>query len=52
MGRFEIGALRQFLEEGDTRYPCQFCRTRHNIVDLLYGFEDDTTREQLTRIET
>jgi len=52
MGRFEISALRQFLEEGDTHYRCQSCRTRHEIVDLLYGFEDDTTREQLTRIET
>ena len=52
MGRFEISALRQFLDEGDTHYRCQFCRTRHEIVDLLYGFEDDTTREQLTRIET
>lgn len=52
MGRFEISALRQFLEEGDTHYRCQFCRTRHEIVDLLYGFEEETTREQLTRIET
>ncbi|MGK7907978.1 MAG: leucine-rich repeat protein, partial [Synechococcus sp.] len=52
MGRFEISALRQFLEEGDTHYRCQFCRTRHEIVDLLYGFEDETTREQLSRIET
>ncbi|MEM8605413.1 MAG: hypothetical protein AAGF24_16450, partial [Cyanobacteria bacterium P01_H01_bin.121] len=41
----------QFLEEGDTHYRCQFCRTRHEIVDLLYGFEEDDTREQLTRIE-
>jgi len=52
MGRFEISALRQFLDEGDTHYRCQFCRTRHEIVDLLYGFEYDSTREQLTRIET
>jgi internalin A len=52
MGRFEIGALRQFLEEGDTYYRCQFCRTRHEIVELLYGFDEENTREQLTRIET
>ncbi|MEQ9623859.1 COR domain-containing protein [Coleofasciculus chthonoplastes] len=51
MGRFEIGALRQFLEEGDTHYPCQFCRTRHKIVDLLFGLEEEDTREQLSRIE-
>ncbi|MEQ9372540.1 MAG: leucine-rich repeat protein [Coleofasciculus chthonoplastes F3-SA18-01] len=51
MGRFKIGALRQFLEEGDTHYPCQFCRTRHKIVDLLFGLEEEDTREQLSRIE-
>jgi len=51
MGRFEIGALRQFLEEGDTHYPCQFCRTRHKIIDLLFGLEEEDTREQLSRIE-
>jgi len=51
MGRFEIGALRQFLEEGDTHYRCQFCRTRHKIIDLLFGLEEEDTREQLSRIE-
>jgi len=52
MGRFEISALREFVDDGDTHYRCQFCRTRHEIVDLLYGFEDDSNREQLNRIET
>ncbi len=52
MGRFEISALRQFLEEGDTHYRCQFCRTRHEIVELLFGFDEDNPREQLSRIET
>jgi len=51
MGRFEIGALRQFLEEGDTHYRCQFCRSRHKIIDLLFGLEEEDTREQLNRIE-
>ena len=51
-GRFDIGALHQFLEEGDETIRCQVCRTRQNIVELLYGFEDEDTREQLNRIET
>lgn len=51
-GRFDIGALRQFLEEGDSTIRCQVCRTRQDIVELLYGFEEEDTREQLTRIET
>ena len=50
-GRFEISALRQFLEEGDVTYRCQKCHTRHKIVDLLFGFEDEEPREQLARIE-
>ena len=50
-GRFKIDALRQFLEEGDETIRCQNCRTRQNIVELLYGFEEENTREQLTRIE-
>ncbi|NEP15195.1 MAG: hypothetical protein F6K14_34510 [Symploca sp. SIO2C1] len=52
MGRFEIEALRQFLEEGDDTIRCQKCRTRQNIIELLYGFEEEDTREQLSRIET
>jgi internalin A len=51
-GRFDIQALRQFLEEGDKTYRCQVCRTRQNIVELLYGFEQEDSREQLIRIET
>jgi internalin A len=50
-GRFDIDALRQFLEEGDKKIPCQVCRTRQNIVELLFGFEDEEPREQLARIE-
>ncbi|MEP0906429.1 ADP-ribosylation factor-like protein [Leptolyngbya subtilissima ST-M1] len=52
MGRFRIGFLRQALGDGDVNDRCQVCGTRHKIVNLLYGFEDETTREQLTRIET
>jgi energy-coupling factor transporter ATP-binding protein EcfA2 len=51
-GRFDIEAMRQFLEEGDETIRCQTCRTRQNIVELLYGFEEDDSREQLDRIET
>jgi hypothetical protein len=50
-GRFDIDALSQSLEEGDKTYPCQYCRTRQNIVELLFGFEDEEPREQLARIE-
>ena len=51
-GTFDINALREFLEDGDDTIRCQVCRTRQNIVELLYGFEDDEPREQLARIET
>jgi hypothetical protein len=50
-GRFEIDSLRQFLDEGDRTIRCQVCRTRQDIVDLLFGFEDEEPREQLARIE-
>lgn len=50
-GRFDITALRQFLEEGDSAIRCQVCRTRQRIVDLLFGFEDEEPREQLARLE-
>jgi internalin A len=50
-GRFDIEALRQFLEEGDDTIRCQECRTRRSIVDLLFGFEEEEPREQLARIE-
>jgi len=50
-GRFDIQALRQFLEDGDTTYRCQKCHTRQNIVELLFGFEDEEPRKQLARIE-
>ena len=50
-GRFEIDSLRQFLEEGDDDIRCQRCRTRQNIVELLFGFQDENSRDQLARIE-
>lgn len=50
-GRFNIVALRQFLDEGDEKIRCQVCRTRQNILDLLFGFQDEEPREQLARIE-
>jgi len=51
-GRFNIDSLRQFLEEGDTTIRCQTCRKRQDIVELLFGFEEEDSREQLVRIET
>jgi len=51
-GRFDIEALSQFKEEGDETIRCQVCRTRQNIVQLLYGFEKEDSRQQLDRIET
>lgn len=50
-GRFDIAALRQFLEEGDETYRCEVCRSRQKIVELLYGFEEEDTRRQLSRLE-
>jgi internalin A len=50
-GRFDIEALSQFLNEGDRTYRCQVCHKRHNIVELLYGFEEEDTRQQLSQIE-
>ena len=51
-GRFRMGALRQFLDEGDETIRCQSCRQRQNILEWLYGFEEEDSREQLGRIET
>jgi internalin A len=50
-GRFEIAALRTFLNEGDETIRCQKCRQRQNIIELLYGFEDFDVREKLTEIQ-
>jgi hypothetical protein len=50
-GRFDIEALGQFLNEGDKTIRCQVCRTRQDIVRLLYGFEDVGLDDQLRRIE-
>ncbi len=51
-GRFDIDALRQFLDEGDETIRCLDCRTRQTIVKLLYGFEveEEDSRRQLSRI--
>ena len=45
-GRFEIAALRDFLNDGDETIRCQKCRERQNIIELLYGFEDYDVREE------
>jgi internalin A len=50
-GRFNIDALRQFLEEGDETIRCQVCRERQSIVELLYGFEEAGVAEQLRHIQ-
>ena len=50
-GRFEIAALRDFLNDGDETIRCQKCRERQNIIELLYGFEDYDVRETLTEIQ-
>ena len=45
--------LRGHREEGDTRYLCSQCRTRHDVVALLTGFpvSAQPLQEQLTRME-
>ena len=50
-GRFEIAALRNFLNEGDDTIRCQKCRERQNIIELLYGFEDYDIRENMTTLQ-
>ena len=50
-GRFEIAALREFLNDGDETIRCQKCRTRQNIIELLYGFEDYDVRESITKLQ-
>lgn len=51
-GRFRIDALRRFLEDGDEMIRCQICLSRQNILELVYGFVEEDSREQLARIET
>lgn len=51
-GIFDIEALSQFLNEGDTTYRCQSCRKRQDIKELLFGFEEEDSRMQLSRIES
>jgi internalin A len=50
-GRFEIAALRDFLNDGDETIRCQKCRDRQNIIELLYGFEDYDIRENMTTLQ-
>ena len=50
-GRFEIAALRDFLNDGDETIRCQKCRERQNIIELLYGFEDYDVRERFTELQ-
>jgi Leucine-rich repeat (LRR) protein len=50
-GRFDINALRAFLNEGDKTIRCQQCLKKQEILELLFGFEDEEPREQLARIE-
>ena len=50
-GRFEIAALRDFLNDGDETIRCQKCRERQNIIELLYGFEDYDIRENMTTLQ-
>jgi internalin A len=50
-GRFEIAALREFLNEGDETIRCQRCRQRQNIIELLYGFEDYDVRKSITKLQ-
>jgi hypothetical protein len=49
--RFRIDVLREDLNDGNETIRCNICRTRQNIVELLYGFENEDTREQLARVE-
>lgn len=51
-GRFDIKALRTFLNDGDETIRCQSCLTKQEIVELLFGFEDEEPRQQLARIES
>jgi internalin A len=51
-GRFDIQALQDFLQDGDDTIRCQDCRTRQQIIELLFGFEDEEPRAQLARIES
>jgi internalin A len=50
-GLFGLDALSQFLNEGDERIRCQICRSRQVITELLFGFEEEDSRVQLSRIE-
>jgi internalin A len=50
-GLFDLDALSEFLNEGDERIRCQTCRSHQNIKELLFGFEEEDSRAQLSRIE-
>jgi hypothetical protein len=49
-GRFNIRALRRFLEEGDDTVRCQTCYKKQDIVKLLYGFREEDTRQLIREI--
>lgn len=50
-GLFDLDALSDFLNDGDERIRCQTCRSRQDIKELLFGFEEEDSRVQLSRIE-
>lgn len=51
-GSFSIDVLRDDLNEGEKRIRCERCRRRQDIVQLLYGWQDQNERDQLQRIES
>lgn len=51
-GRFRIDALSKFIKNGLREIPCQVCYEPQNILELLYGFEDENPRDQLAHIES
>ncbi|MBC7877562.1 MAG: hypothetical protein H7Y59_10360 [Anaerolineales bacterium] len=50
-GRFRIDALAIFAQKGLTQIPCQVCYEPQDIMNLLYGFEEENPREQLSNIQ-
>jgi internalin A len=50
-GSFDIDALHDYLKDGDETIRCEDCRKRQDIVGLLYGFEDESLKEQLQHIK-
>jgi hypothetical protein len=50
-GRFDIDALRRFLEEGDETIRCQVCFRRQSITELLFGIEAEDLLSELVKVE-